>query len=1010
MQMDRRAFLKAMGIIGAGSLATSCNNAPLEKLHAYLTPPDEIIPGVAAYFASVCRACPAGCGIVAKTREARPIKLEGNPAHPVNRGRLCPRGQAFIQQLYARSRVSKPMLRRDGELVEVDWSEAQAELQPRLVAAKSVGLLSGLESGAFEDLAADFLGKFSVSRHVMYEPASLAALAKASELVFGKAEVPYIDLADTDYVVALGADLLDAWVSPVQFTRQWADRHSFGDGRPLALAYVGPRRNLTATAADQWFAAAPHLVGPTALALLHELAALKRSGLSSDEAATLDRLLVKLGPRPARTAIPEAALKTLAARLAKKKGLVLYGGADVVTPDATAVHAAVLAANHLIGATGRALKYGEGYCWSKAAPEARAISLIKEAGEGKFDVLFVCGANPAYTLPSAVGVKSLLADAPLVVALAYELDESARLADVVLPVHHPLESWGDYEVTRRIVGYMQPVRAPLHDTRHVGDLLIELARQAGKPLPQTDYKGYVVERWTKRYGALAALAAPSAAPVAADRPGATQPAAVFDEARWETTLVNGGEFAEAAGEPPTFAAPGVEQLNPVRQGDGPDGVQLVTPLSGLLYDGRAASCDWMIETPDSVTQTAWEAPLEIGPALAQSLDLRSGDRVKLAAQGATATIPVYVEPGMPPDVAALRFGGGRPHPKWTVPSANAMDFVAISLDVTSGQLVYTETAVTLSKAGEGKLCAVSGGTESAERFLCLAMAAKDAKRNRYPRMTRHGEEYPDEQGRFRGALAPMPHEEEGGATPHDNMYELQKHPDHRWGLVVDLDRCTGCGACVTACFAENNIPVVGRDDVAYGRELQWIRIEKHAFRTEGGEQVRFMPVMCQQCDNAPCESLCPVFASYHTEDGLNAQVYNRCIGTRYCANNCPYKVRRFNWFDYPRERPAVQQLNPDVTVRPRGVMEKCTFCVQRIREATNRAKAEGRAVRDGEIQPACVQTCPAGALSFGDFKQAEWEMTKLARDPRGYRLLDWYANTRPGVVYLRKVYSDPEDV
>jgi molybdopterin-containing oxidoreductase family iron-sulfur binding subunit len=224
-------------------------------------------------------------------------------------------------------------------------------------------------------------------------------------------------------------------------------------------------------------------------------------------------------------------------------------------------------------------------------------------------------------------------------------------------------------------------------------------------------------------------------------------------------------------------------------------------------------------------------------------------------------------------------------------------------------------------------------------------------------------------------------------------------------MVVDLDRCTGCGACAVACTAENNIAVVGRDEILKGRELSWIRIEKHVFGEGLDRRVHFLPVMCQHCDQAPCESVCPVFAPYHTPDGLNAQVYNRCVGTRFCSNNCPYKVRRFNYFDYPREAPATEQLNPDVTVRSRGVMEKCTFCLQRIREVTNRAKARGQPVPDGAITPACVQTCPTQALTFGDFSLAEAAMTRLARDRRGYRLLDYQVNTRPAVVYLRKVIS-----
>jgi molybdopterin-containing oxidoreductase family iron-sulfur binding subunit len=296
-----------------------------------------------------------------------------------------------------------------------------------------------------------------------------------------------------------------------------------------------------------------------------------------------------------------------------------------------------------------------------------------------------------------------------------------------------------------------------------------------------------------------------------------------------------------------------------------------------------------------------------------------------------------------------------------------------------------------------------GSPYEEDRQLAIAMDLDDVRAGRFPIMTKHGEvPFAEHDGKSVKAIE-MPHQETGGKRPRDNMYPLQEHSKHRWGMVVDLDRCIGCSACVVACYAENNIPVVGKLEVARGRELSWIRIEKHLFGNPSNDQLRFLPVMCQQCDNAPCESVCPVFASAHTADGLNAQIYNRCIGTRYCSNNCPYKVRRFNYFDYDREKPANQQLNPDVTVRSKGVMEKCTFCIQRIRETQNRLAVSGNPLKDGDIVPACVQTCPTGALRFGDFKQPDWAMTKLAEDPRGYRLLDYAVNTRPGVVYLRKV-------
>jgi molybdopterin-containing oxidoreductase family iron-sulfur binding subunit len=657
---------------------------------------------------------------------------------------------------------------------------------------------------------------------------------------------------------------------------------------------------------------------------------------------------------------------------AAERGLVLFGGADLLTADATRGHMLAMAINMMTGAAGSALRYGETDAWSKAEGAQRAKELL----DSGLDALIVHCADPVGTMPGSFGAERRLRDVPLVLALAWERNATTDAADIVLPVHHPLESWGDYEVNRRTVGLMQPVRAPLHRSRHAGDLLIELATALGNRPRHDEYKQYVVAR--RAEGPLFGSAS---------------------NGDWEEALVRGGEFL-----PPSEPAPlsyntdAASALPAAAAPPGGKGPLLITPVTAALYDGRSAGLDWLMEVPDSLTQTAWEIPLEIPPGIAAEHVINDGDRIKVTSASGELTATALVNGGIVEGAVALRLGG------------EVMKLLGRASDAASRELARVQTRVTLEKVGSDALVSVMGGARSEGRHLYLSVDADQARAGRYPRMTRHGEEHPDDHGHYHGAPLPMPHEEialEGERAP-GNITELQEHPEHRWGLVVDLDLCTGCGACAVACYAENNIPVVGREEIGRGRELSWIRLEKHLFGEGAEERWRFLPVMCQQCDNAPCETVCPVFASYHTEDGLNAQVYNRCVGTRYCSNNCPYKVRRFNYFDYEREEPATQQLNPDVTVRSRGVMEKCTFCVQRIREATNRAKAEKRPLRDGEIRPACVQTCPTGALLFGDFKRHEWAMSRLARGPRGYRLLDYHANTRPGVVYLRKVDSDPE--
>jgi anaerobic selenocysteine-containing dehydrogenase/Fe-S-cluster-containing dehydrogenase component len=970
MALDRRDFLKSLGLVGATSLA-GCSGAPLQNLYSYLTPDESLVPGLAYWYATVCRACPAGCGILVRTREGRPVKLEGNPGHPVNRGSLCARGQAFVQGLYGRDRVTRPLVRRDGQLVEAGWEEALKLVVEKLESARKVGYLGGLESGAFEDLLYDFLASFPETEKVIYEPLAPVSMANASAMLFFRQEIPDIDLEGVDYLVSVGADLLDAWLSPVQFSRQWAEGHGFQAGRRMRMEYAGPRRNLTANSADRW-----HPIPPDGgVDLLHAIAAglfkLKRQGMQPSEVRAVESVLERFTESAAAPIAVERIVDRLAAA---ERGLVLFGGADVLTADATRGQMLAMIINIMTGAAGSALRYGENSAWSKASGSHHAIGLL----ESESDALVIYNADPVATLPGAAGAEKKLLDAPFVLALAWERNATTDAADVVLPVHHPLESWGDYEVNERVVGLMQPVRQPLHDSRHVGDLMIELATALGNRPRHAEYKRYVVAR--------------RAAGRAFDSSG---------QGDWEEALVRGGEFLPVS-EPArlSFSPSAAAELPAATEKPAGSGPLLITPVSASLYDGRSAKRDWLLEVPDSLTQTAWEIPLEIPPGLAGEQGIEDGDLIKMIAGNGELTAKAYVNSGLVEGTVALRLGG------------EVMSLLDTTSDPGSRELARVQTHVTLEKIGRGALVSTSGGARSEGRHLYLSVADEQAQTGHFPQMTRHGEEHPDEHGHFHGAPLPMPHDEIAieGSRDEGTITKLQEHPQHRWGLVVDLDLCTGCGACSVACYAENNIPIVGSEEVGRGRELSWIRLEKHVFGEGPDERWRFLPVMCQQCDNAPCETVCPVFASYHTADGLNAQVYNRCVGTRYCSNNCPYKVRRFNWFDYEREKPANQQLNPDVTVRSRGVMEKCTFCVQRIREVTNRAKAEKRPVRDGEIQPACVQTCPTGALQFGDFKQQEWAMSRLARDPRGYRLLDFHANTRPGVVYLRKVDSDPEKV
>lgn len=1021
MRLNRRSFIKSLGVTGGGGALASCNGAPLEKLSAYLTAPREMVPGVATYYRTVCRACPVGCGLEVKVREGRPVKLEGNPEHPVNRGKLCGRGQAFLQSLYSPFRLRRPLLRKEGRQVEVSWEEALAHVSSELVFPAPFGIISGLEKGPLE-LLFRALGKFDAGQALFYEPGGPVAWAHVSELLFGVHEVPRVDLTQADFVLSLGADFLDSWLSPVELSRQWAEQHGFAGGRKLQMDYVGPRRNLTATAADRWYKLATEDVGPFALGVLHQLIEVG-PGAPDDVFERVRDLAGKLGCKPELSKEHTALAAMVAGRLKRARcGTVLFGGAEVSGEDATAVQATATLINLLTGAVNRSLLHGSRHAYahlSALAGERQVMDLINSAAAGFTRVLFIHQSNPVYTLPAAFDVARKLEKAPCVVAMAWEESETTEVADVVLPIHHPLESWGACAVSDCTLGLMQPVRAPLFDTHHAGDLLLELARRAGRLLPDArtgrSYRDHVFAYTTHHHGAR------------------SSDASVVDSS-WEAELRRGGRF-EDAGDRLVVSLNLEVELPQVLQAK-PNRLALVAPLTAALYDGRSTSQDWLLEVPDSLTQTAWEVPLEIPRAVAARDGIGDGDLVRVKSDAGELIVrAVVVGDDLVEGAVALRFGGGRRFAREQLGENPVTRLLEAKTDIASGQLALGSTRVAITKAGSDALVSVSGGSDSKGRSLALAVGLADARRGRFPQLTRHGEKSFDElvapehhttekkpvvpvlsilpmpeqvapHGSPmvpRRAQVPMPHQEQGSKRPHDNVTELPGYAEQRWGMWVDLDRCTGCGSCAVACYAENNVPTVGREEVGRGRELSWIRIERHDF--DHG-RVQLLPVMCQQCDNAPCETVCPVFASYHTQDGLNGQIYNRCIGTRYCSNNCPYKARRFNYFDYAFKQPENQRLNPDVTVRSRGVMEKCTFCVQRIREQRNLAKASGRELNGADIQPACVQTCPTGAMGFGNHLERASLLAKRSQDPRAYRLLDYMVNTRPGVIYLRQVVTE----
>jgi anaerobic selenocysteine-containing dehydrogenase/Fe-S-cluster-containing dehydrogenase component len=962
--MKRRDFFKIVTTVGAAAATAGCQDAG-EKILPLVVPSDQLIPGVAAWFATVCRECPAGCGVLAKNRDGRVVKVEGNPDHPVNHGALCARGQASLQQLYHPDRFTGPQ-RRDGDaLRSVGWDEALKTVGDRIGQARgggkarAIALMTQLESGSLGALLDRWTQALGARPRVAYEPFGHEAQRAANRAVFGRDAIPYHAFEEAEVVVSFGADFLETWVSNVAYARGFARMHAFREGRAGTFIHVEPRQSLTAANADEWVRNAPGTEALVALAVLKTLA---------DGGAIDKRFADAVGALDPKKAAEDAgleadAIKHIAEALAKAKpALVVGGGAAVTGSNAVALHTAVALLNAGLGAVGKTVRFGPDAAYGRVTPYADVAALVQAMANGEIDVLLLGpGINPAFTLPGGLKFAEAAKKVGLVVSFANRPDETTALAHLVLPDTHWLESWGDYAPREGVLGIMQPVMMPIRDARPLGDTLLALGRAAlgiteeGKgPLPWTTTEAYVRSVWE---------------PTVKDQ--------------WAAALQQGGVWRDT---PAAAVAPrlGAVAAAPLKlDGDNSAPVLLTYP-SARFYDGRGAGSSWLQEVPDTITQTSWDAWVEVPAELARKQGIGTGDVVRVTSPHGAIEVPAYVSESLHPQAVAIPMGhryapyhlqGGRYVTATSTPT-NPMALLPGAPEPGGGPS-YLAVRVTLTRTGARRPLAVLQGTHDQEereiaRHVDLAAAREGALRGK--------REHHD-----------MP-----------SMYEPQQYPGYRWGMSVDTDACIGCQACAVACIAENNVPIVGKAQAAYGRQAHWLRVERWAEGKAEHAHNTFLPMFCQHCEVAPCEPVCPVFAAYRTDEGLNGQVYNRCVGTRYCGNNCPYHVRRFNWFNYEFPSPLDVQLNPEVTVRQLGVMEKCTMCVQRIVAGKDRVRDEKRAVKDGDIMTACQQTCPTNAITFGNLKDPQSAVAKHREASRAYDVLD-ELGTRPSVTYLKKV-------
>ncbi len=1010
---NRRDFLKFLGFSAAAVTLAACE-APVMNAIPYVVRPEEIVPGVANWYASSFYDGNDYCSIIVKTREGRPVKIEGNNMSKVTRGGVNARVHASVLSLYDSNRARGPKMRSGDKWDLKTWNEADTAIGNAIKGKKTAIISSTIISPATQAIINDFVAKNPGSKHVVYDAVSYSGLASAH----GRT-VPTYNLEKADVIVSIGADFLTNWVSPIEMAKQYAETRRVSKDKKKMSKHIQIEAilSLSGANADERFPAKPSAFGKIAVDIL-----------AGNSGSTL----------------PGVKAVTAALSKAHGKAVVLCGSND------PAIQRIVAEINKNAGAYEAGIINTEIADLTHQGDDAAFVKFVKEEMAGFGAVIFY-NSNPVYTTPKALGFADKLSKIGTKVSFNDRADETAALCDWICPDNHYLESWNDHKPRSNQYSLVQPVIRPLFNTRAAQETLMRWTDANNK----TSYYDYLQNHWkTNVYSSTTwsftqfwnqsvhdgvyTVTAPAPVEAVAVAPAANnQPKPVAAPVAQPVEVV----AAPAAEMMSVDAAKAA--ISGIKEGT----VELVIYQGTALGNGSMSNNPWLQELPDPITKITWDNVVTMHPA-----DVKAGgffgldgdlmvrfdqmedqlDIVKVKAGDYEFEAPVWAQPGQAKGTIGIALGYGRidsfgPTSKGV--GANAYPAAAMTSGNTVSFDVYNAT---VSKTDKKHWIATtqSHGT----------LMGRDEDIFRETTIS----EYAEKDGMVSEPLTM--HTYKGAETSLDDVDLWQQHDrlNHKWGMAIDLNSCIGCGSCVVSCNAENNVHVVGKDEVRRSREMHWMRIDRYytsstsSDDTEHGTiekyrmmenpefdnpKVVFQPMMCQHCNHAPCETVCPVLATNHSSEGLNQMTYNRCVGTRYCANNCPYKVRRFNWFNYERyhrdydtnqnpdhnQNPVADEygrmvMNPDVVVRSRGVMEKCSMCVQRIQAGKLDAKKAGAPVVDGSIQTACSQSCPTNAIIFGDLNDENSEIIKWEQDGRKFEVLE-VVGVRPSVFYMTKVWN-----
>ncbi|HBZ54116.1 MAG TPA: hypothetical protein DEO88_01815, partial [Syntrophobacteraceae bacterium] len=808
-EIGRREFLKLVGLTGTTTLL-GCSSETQRRLIPSIASPEDLIPGRATWYASTCRECPAGCGLLAKNVDGRIVKVEGNPRHPISGGRLCARGQAALHGLYNPDRLRGPLRKNaQGGFDPISWIEGEERLVRRLNeiirqrGGDRVVFVSDLMTGTLKDLVGTWLAELGQAEGLLlYEPFAYEPLRKANQVVFGINGVPTYCIERADFLISFGAGFLETWLANVDYARQFAAFHALRDGDRNPFVHVGPRLSVTASNADLWIAVAP---GDEYLVALGMLRIIVDENLVPQMPPTQRAALTKLLDAwtlvqvSARSGVSESQLRSLARRfVSAKRPLALAEGLAQTAPHATATAVAANLLDALHPGTRETVNFGALSVYSEAARAADLRALTERMHGGDVDVLLLHNANPVFALPPAWDFPRALEKVPLVVSFSSAVDETSAKAHLILPTHTPLESWGDHEPRQGVRSLMQPVMGPVFDTRHLGDVLLSVGKQVVGPDPfhWRDFFDVLQYSWRRWWQALAP----------------NQPFEDF----WQEALATGGTWHQnptgqinVGFKPAPFVFPGPDAV----ASDDKTGLHLAIYPTVQFFDGRGASRPWLQELPDPITQTTWGGWLELHPETAAKLGIVKGDVLRVTTKYGAVEVPALPIPTVPPTTVALPIGQGhRAYGRYAdAHPANPWELLGGEIGGVSQGIARPPFTVVLEKTGNVLPIANTDGsyTDHGRGFvqtLALSDYQQAALADHRPHLH-----------------LPLPE----GYDPADDFYPPHQHKDYRWCMVVDLDRCIGCGACVVACYAENNVAIVGREQVINGREMSWLRIQRY---------------------------------------------------------------------------------------------------------------------------------------------------------------------------------------